>query len=282
MNLKLSRPELSFSKKTRLMGILNVTPDSFSDGGLFFDKKKAVDRGIEIESEGASIIDIGGESTRPNAEPISIEEELKRVIPVIEALAEHVKIPLSIDTSKPEVAKEAIRAGASMINNIMGVNLNREMAIVAAEFDVPIVLMHIRGDPRTMQRAPIYENLIGEIISALRESITVAESLGVDSKKIIIDPGIGFGKTVLHNIEILKRLKEFKVLNKPILVGPSRKSFIGTMLNIEKPDERLLGTAAAVAIAIINGADIIRVHDIKEMLQVSALTDGVCKGQWSS
>ena len=284
MNLKLSQPDntlsfrnykLDFSKKTHLMGILNITPDSFSDGGLFFNKENAVKRGIEIEKEGASIIDIGGESTRPGSQPVSIDEELKRVIPVIKALAPQVNCPISIDTSKPGVAREAIMAGASMINNIMGVDLNRDMAIAAADFDVPIVLMHIKGKPRTMQENPVYEDLIGEIIHALKTSIKIAEECGVDSEKIIVDPGIGFGKTALHNIEILKRLKEFKILGKPILTGPSRKSFIGAILNIKTPSERLMGTAAAVAIAIANGADIVRVHDVKEMAQVATLVNEV-------
>lgn len=264
-------------KKTQLMGVLNVTPDSFSDGGLFFDKDRAIKRALEIVEEGADIIDIGGESTRPGSEPISIEQELSRIIPVIEELTSRINIPISIDTTKPEVAKEAIEAGASMINNIMGTPLDKKMAAVSAELDVPIVLMHIKGNPRTMQIDPVYKDLIGELISALRESIVVAEGCGVDSKKIIIDPGIGFGKTAQHNLEILRRLREFKILGKPILVGPSRKSFIGKVLGIDDPSRRLMGTAAAAAIAIANGADIIRVHDIKEMVQVAALADGICK-----
>lgn len=285
MSLKISQPsnilsfkgyELDFSKYTCLMGILNITPDSFSDGGLFFDKDKAVKRGIEIEAEGANIVDIGGESTRPGSLPVPVEEELRRVIPVIEALAPRIKIPISVDTRKPEVAREAIKAGASMINNIMGANLDREMAVAAAEFDVPIVLMHIKGDPRTMQKNPVYDDVIGEIISALRESIMLAEGCGVNPEKIIIDPGIGFGKTTAHNLEILRRLKELKELGKPILVGPSRKSFLGNVLDIKDPDARLMGTAAAVALAIANGADIIRVHDVKEMAQVGVLADEVC------
>lgn len=286
MSLKLSQPdkkiyfrsfELAISKKTHLMGVLNITPDSFSDRGLFFEKVKAVERGLQMQMDGASIIDIGGESTRPGAEAISIDEELDRVIPVIKELVSRLSIPISIDTSKPLVAKEAIKTGASIINDIMATPLNKEMAEVALEFDVPIILMHIKGEPRTMQKNPVYQNLIGEIISELKESIRVAQDAGVDPQKIIIDPGIGFGKTVLHNIEILKRLKEFKVLNKPILIGPSRKSFIGAILNIDKPADRLMGTAAAVALSVMNGADIIRVHDVKEMADVCRLLDEAYK-----
>lgn len=276
MNLKLTQPSI-VTQKTRFMGVLNITPDSFSDGGRFFDKTKAVRRGIEIENQGASIIDIGGESTRPGSRPVSIDEELDRVIPVIEALKSKINIPISIDTNKPIVAREAINAGASIINDIMGISLSKEMADVAAKFNTPLILMHIKGEPRTMQLSPVYNDLIGEIISGLKKAIEAAISYGVDPSKIIIDPGIGFGKTYLHNIEILRRLQEFKILNKPILVGPSRKSFIGTILDIKDPDGRLMGTAAAIAIAIINGADIIRVHDVKEMVQVGKLVDAAYK-----
>lgn len=269
--------KLDFSKKTHLMGVLNVTPDSFSDGGIFFDKARAVYRGLEMSRAGASIIDIGGESTRPGSEPVSADEELNRVIPVIKELAPQLDIPLSIDTSKPAVAKEAVKAGASMINNIMGVPLEEQMASVAALYDVPIVLMHIKGLPRTMQENPVYENLTEEIIASLEDSIAVAEQCGVDPQKIIIDPGIGFGKTVLHNIEILKGLRNLKVLGKPILVGPSRKSFIGTILGIDKPAQRLMGSAAAVAASVVNGADILRVHDVKEMAEFCRLLDKIFK-----
>lgn len=269
--------KLAISKKTHLMGVLNITPDSFSDGGAFLGKDKAVSRALEMSKEGASIIDIGGESTRPGSEPVSTEEELKRVIPVIKEVAPQLDIPISIDTSKPVVAKEAIKAGASLINNIMGTPLDRQMAVVASEFDVPIVLMHIKGSPRTMQKNPAYEDLTGEIIAGLEDSIAVARQCGVDPQKIIIDPGIGFGKTVLHNIEILKGLRKFKVLGKPILVGVSRKSFIGAILGIDKPALRLMGSAAAAAASIVNGADILRVHDVKEMAEFCKVFDGIFK-----
>lgn len=286
MNLKLNQPdkalyfknfELDLSKKTHLMGVLNVTPDSFSDGGLFLDKDKAVVRALEMSKEGASIIDVGGESTRPGSDAVCIDEELKRVIPVIEELVRQLDIPVSIDTSKPEVAREAVKAGASIINNIMGTPLDRKMAAVSSEFDCPIIIMHIKGEPRTMQRNPVYGDLISEIISALKGSVAVAEENGVDPQKIIIDPGIGFGKTVSHNIEIIRALSQFKVLNKPILIGPSRKSFIGTILDIDKPTERLMGTAAVVAASVMNRADIVRAHDVKEMSQLCRTLDKIFK-----
>lgn len=275
MSLKLTLSDLS--KKTGIMGILNVTPDSFSDGGLFFDTGSAVKRGLQMENEGADIIDIGGESTRPGSEPVSVELELQRVIPVISELASRSGILISIDTNKPAVAREALKAGASIINDTMGVHLSREMAAVAAESGAIIVLMHIRGSPKDMQVNPVYRDLVPDIISELGESIKQAEAAGVDPAKIIIDPGLGFGKTYSHNIEILKRLKEFRVLGKPVLIGPSRKAFIGAALGIKDPKERLMGTAACAAIAAINGADIIRVHDVKEMAQVLKLVNEVYK-----
>jgi len=287
MNLKLSRSdhrvlrlrdlELDLSKKTIVMGILNVTPDSFSDGGLFFDKEKAIAQGLQMAAEGADIIDIGGESTRPGARAIPAEEELERVIPIIEALVFMMKTPISIDTNKPEVAKAAAAAGASMINNIMGTPLSGAMAETAARTGLPIVLMHIQGSPRDMHDNPVYDDLMAEITEQLEESIAIAEGSGVAPEKIIIDPGIGFGKTAAHNMEILKRLGELRALNKPILIGPSRKAFIGAALGIKDPSERVFGTAAAVAIGISNGASIIRVHDVKEMSQVSRLADSILK-----
>lgn len=291
MSLKTSQPSrilrfknfaLDLTEKTHLMGVLNVTPDSFSDGGLFFETKSALERAAQMARDGASIIDVGGESTRPGALPVTCDEELRRVIPVIEAIAAQINVPISIDTSKPSVAREAIKAGASMINNIMGSDLDSRMAKVAADFDVPMVLMHIKGEPSTMQKDPFYEDVVSEIISALGDSIRIAEACGVDPDKIIIDPGIGFGKTARHNLEIIKNLDRFKILGKPLLAGPSRKSFIGAVLGIDDPRGRLMGTAAAVAILVANGADMIRVHDVKEMGQVSALAEAIYKGQkWS-
>lgn len=255
------------------MGILNVTPDSFSDGGKYFDKNKAVEQALRIRDDGADIIDIGGESTRPGAEKISANEEIKRVVPVIEAIADKINIPVSIDTYKSSVAEAAVSAGASMINDISGLRFDPEMPRVAARHDVPVVIMHIKGTPKNMQKDPVYNALIPEIIDYLREGIGIARNAGIAEDKIIIDPGIGFGKTVEHNLEIIKRLDEFTGLEKPILLGPSRKAFIGKILGDLPVTERVEGTAAAIAIGIFNGANIIRVHDVKEMVRVARTAD---------
>jgi len=265
---------LELGRRTHIMGILNVTPDSFSDGGLYIDTDRAVERALEIEKEGADIIDIGGESTRPGSLPLSQEEELKRVIPVIERLQDRLKIPISIDTYKAKVAREAIKAGASIINDISGLRFDPGMAGVAAEFDVPVVIMHIKGTPRDMQINPVYHDLIGEISDFLEEGISIALKAGVDEKKIIIDPGIGFGKTFEHNLEIINRLYEFRSLGRPILLGPSRKSFIGKILDLPVGD-RLEGTASAVAIGIMKGANIVRVHDVLPMVRVARVADAI-------
>lgn len=256
------------------MGILNVTPDSFSDGGRYLDTDKAVKRALEIEKEGADIIDIGGESTRPGALPLSHEEELGRVIPVIEKLKNRLRIPISIDTYKAEVARAAIQAGASIINDISGLRFDPDIATVAAEYDVPVVIMHIKGTPGNMQVNPVYQDLIGEILHFLEDGISIAQKAGIDEDMIIIDPGIGFGKTFEHNLEIINRLDEFKSLGMPVLFGPSRKSFIGKILDLPA-DDRLEGTAAAVAIGIIKGANIVRVHDVSSMVRVARVADAI-------
>jgi len=259
------------------MGILNVTPDSFSDGGMYFDRKGAVERGLLIAREGADIIDVGGESTRPGARPVAVEEELRRVIPVIEELCARTDTPVSVDTSRARVAREAIEAGASLINDVMGTPVEREMAEVAARYEVPIVVMHMKGQPLTMQDDPSYDDLMGEIAAALSESIATLERCGVAPGRIIIDPGIGFGKTAAHNIEIMRNLHVLRALCKPVLVGPSRKSFIGAILGIANPAERVMGTAAAVTAAIAGGADIVRVHDVAAMSQVCRMADALYK-----
>jgi len=256
------------SKKPLIMGILNVTPDSFSDGGLYLDPEIAVARAIEMVKEGADIIDIGGESTRPGAEPVSVEEELRRVIPVIKTLSKHLEIPISIDTYKAEVAKQAIKAGASIVNDISGLRFDPEMASVVAKNGVAIVIMHIKGTPKDMQKEPYYEDLFGEINQYLAESIQIARSAGVQEEAIVVDPGIGFGKQPEHNLQILKHLDRFSVHKRPILVGPSRKSFIGLILGGVPPEQRIDGTAAAVALSIANGASIVRVHDVRKMADV--------------
>ena len=270
---------LDFSKKTYLMGILNVTPDSFSDGGRYFDRTLAIKRAHEMVEEGADIIDIGGESTRPGSEPVPLQEEIARTIPVIEEISKKIKVPVSIDTYKAEVAKRALDAGASIVNDISGLRFDPEMPKVVSRYKVPVVIMHIKGTPKNMQANPIYEALIPEIMDYLRESIKLAVESGIAEDKIIIDPGIGFGKTFDHNLEIIKNLHEFKYLEKPILIGPSRKAFIGKILDDAPAPERLEGTAAAVAISILNGANIIRVHDVEEMKKVALVADAVKSGR---
>jgi dihydropteroate synthase len=264
------------------MGVLNVTPDSFFDKGRFFDKKKAVHRALEMERDGADIIDIGGESTRPGSAGVSAAEELKRVLPVIEAVVAKAGIPVSIDTRKSEVAKEALKAGASVINDVSGLRHDRGMADVAAKYGAGLIVMHMKGTPRDMQENPSYGDLIGEITGSLRESIETAKRAGVAEGDIIIDPGIGFGKTVEHNLIILNRLGEFKSLKRPICIGVSRKSFIGKLLGDAPPDARLSGTLAACAIAIMKGADILRVHDVKEAKEAATVADGILREKWQN
>ncbi|SJZ86677.1 dihydropteroate synthase [Selenihalanaerobacter shriftii] len=268
--------EFEFGKRTYVMGILNVTPDSFSDGGSFNRLEKAVEHAKEMVANGVDIIDIGGESTRPGCDPVSLEDELERVIPVIERLSDEVDVPISIDTYKSEVGKVALEAGAHIINDITGFKEDPELAKVAADHDAPVIVMHIQGEPRNMQQNPTYEDLISEVLEYLQESIDIAIEAGVKRKKIIIDPGIGFGKTLDHNLEIMDRLAEFKSLGLPILLGTSRKSMIGNTLDLPV-DERVEGTAATVSIGIANGADIIRVHDVKEMNRVAKMTDAMVR-----
>ncbi len=268
---------LDLFRRTHIMGILNVTPDSFSDGGLYLNTERAAERALEMEREGADIIDIGGESTRPGALPLSQEEEISRVIPLIERLKSRLRIPISIDTYKARVADGAIQAGASIINDISGLRSDPDMAAVAAEYDVPVVIVHIKGTPRNMQINPVYHDLIGDILDFLKDGISIALKAGVDKDSIIIDPGIGFGKTFEHNLEIINRLDEFKSLGMPVLFGPSRKSFIGKILDLPAED-RLEGTAAAVAIGIMRGANIVRVHDIRSMVRVTRVADAIKVG----
>ena len=255
------------------MGILNITPDSFSDGGFYNSTELAVKRASQLIIDGADILDIGGESTRPGASQISIKEELNRIIPVIKEIRKRYKdILISVDTYKSEVAKQSIYSGASIINDISGLVLDEKMASVAASLDVPVVLMHLKGTPQNMQENPTYKNLISEIKNFLIKQAKHAIKSGVKPKNIIIDPGIGFGKTVKNNFEILAKLKDFTKTGYPVLVGPSRKSFIGKTLNLPV-DKRLEGTAASIAISIINGAKIVRVHDVSEMKKVCKIVD---------
>ena len=261
-------------ERTLLMGILNITPDSFSDGGLYFDREKAIAQGVSMAEDGADILDIGGESTRPGSKPLAFEEELRRVIPVIESLVKKVDIPVSIDTYKSSVAQRAIEAGAEMINDISGLNFDPGLAHVAAREDLPLVLMHTRGTPETMQKDVHYESLFSEILLYLRESIRRAESAGVNPDQIIIDPGVGFGKTLEHNLLIIKNLSEFSIFGKPILLGTSRKNFIGRILNADTA-HRLEGTLSSLAIAVFNGAHIIRCHDVLQARKTIAVADAI-------
>jgi dihydropteroate synthase len=277
--LKAGDYELNLAKRSYIMGVLNVTPDSFSDGGLYLDRDKAIEHGLKIAEEGADIIDIGGESTRPGSEPISEEEELRRVIPVISSLAKQVKIPISIDTYKYKVAYEALEAGAVIINDITGL-ADPKMVDLAVQRECPVIIMHMKGTPKSMQENPVYEDLIGEITDFFLERTEIAIKAGLPRDKILIDPGIGFGKTVQHNLEILLRLSEFKSLGFPLVLGTSRKSFIGKVLGLPV-EQRLEGTAATVAYGIAQGAAIVRVHDVYQMVRVARMTDAILRG-WNS
>jgi len=276
--LRLGRSSFDLSRKTLVMGVLNVTPDSFSDGGLFFGVSSAVDHALRMVEDGADIIDIGGESTRPGSDPVSAEDELRRVVPVIRALAGRIDTPISIDTYKSAVARAAIEEGAQIVNDVSGLRFDRSMAEVVAGSEVAVVLMHMRGTPKSMQMAPSYLNLVAEVKEYLAQGIEAAGRAGISEDRMIIDPGIGFGKTFAHNLEIIRRLGEFRSLGKPILVGPSRKAFIGKYLGDVPVEERLEGTAAAVAISIFNGASIVRVHDVKEMGRVACIADAILRG----
>ena len=265
---------LRLGKRTLIMGILNVTPDSFANGGRYNRIDSALKQAERMASEGADIIDIGGESTRPGAQPVPLKEEMRRTIPVIKELVKRIDLPISIDTYKSVVAEAALDSGASLVNDISALRMDRGMSQVISRYKAPLVLMHMQGEPRNMQKNPRYGDVVGEIISFLRERIAFAKEKGIDEEKVIIDPGIGFGKKTEHNLEIFKRLSEFKSLGRPILVGPSRKSVIGKILNLPV-EERLEGTAATVAASILNGADIIRVHDVLEMKRVVDMTDAI-------
>ena len=264
----------SEDSSTLIMGILNVTPGSFSDGGEFISIESAIKHALEMEKEGAHIIDIGGESSRPGADPVSVEEEIERVVPVIKKIRAQSDIMISIDTTKALVAIEAIKAGASMVNDISGMTFDEKMIDVVKEFNVPIVIMHMKGSPKTMQTDPVYHNLIQEIQHYFEERISYAKSHQIKKDQIILDPGIGFGKTVEDNFILIRDMRHFTELGCPVLVGPSRKSFIGRTLDLPEND-RLEGTAAAVTASVMNGAKIIRVHDVKEMSRVIKISEKV-------
>ncbi len=267
---------LELGEKTCVMGILNVTPDSFSDGGRFHALEKATAHAVAMEAAGAGIIDIGGESTRPFAQPVDEAEELRRVIPVIEKLSGLLTVPISIDTTKASVARAALKAGAAVINDISSFEIDPAMSDVAAESGAPVMLMHMKGTPRTMQVNPSYGDLVSEIRDYLALAVERAVGGGIKRSKLIIDPGIGFGKTVTHNMALINRLHEFNALDLPILVGSSRKSFIAKTLGksgIESPEAVETGTQATVAAAILRGAHIVRVHDVPSAVAAAAIMD---------
>ena len=270
-SLKWNKYCLDLGDRTHLMGVLNVTPDSFSDGGKYFSPAQAVTHGIAMAQDGADIIDIGGESTRPYSRRLPADEEMARVIPVISALSKEIPVPVSIDTYKSEVARQAVDAGARMINDVWGLKYDPAVARVAAEGHVPIIVMQNQRDAQ-------FEDFFPDLISSLRWSIELSVGSGVEWNDIIIDPGIGFGKTLKQNLEVLRRLGELKALGRPILIGPSRKSMVGLVLDLPI-DQRLEGTAAAVAIGIANGADMVRVHDTGEMVRVARMSDAIIRGR---
>ncbi|MGB2601559.1 MAG: dihydropteroate synthase [Candidatus Omnitrophota bacterium] len=272
--MKLGKHTLPIGERTCIMGVLNVTPDSFSDGGRYADLDQAVEEALKMAANGADIIDIGGESSRPGSRPVQASEEIDRVVPVIEALAKKINVPLSVDTYKSEVARVALAGGATIVNDIRALKGSVEMAGVISEFNAGAVLMHMKGSPENMQEDLRYGDLFEEVSGYLAEAIVIAEDAGIDPEKIIIDPGIGFGKTLEHNLLLLRDLRKLKQLGKPILVGASRKSFIGSITDKDVTD-RAFGTAASVAVAIMNGADIIRVHDVSEMSDVARVVDAI-------
>ena len=270
---------LDFSKRSYVMGILNVTPDSFSDGARFFDLDAAIKHGMEMAEQGADIIDVGGESTRPGADPVSADEEIQRTEPVIRELSKRIDIPLSIDTTKADVARRALDAGAEIVNDISALRADPEMVDVAVSYQAPVVLMHMLGSPKTMQQDICYDSIIEDITDFLKERIDFAINNGVERNKIIIDPGIGFGKSVGNdNFEIIREMRSFASLGLPVLVGPSRKAFIGRLLDAEV-DERDIGTLATVSIAIHNGANIVRVHNVAQTKMASKVADSVIRAK---
>ncbi|MFZ3055960.1 MAG: dihydropteroate synthase [Smithella sp.] len=273
--LKTFRREIQLGKKTLIMGILNVTPDSFSDGGLFYSQQSAIERGLQMVDEGADIIDIGGESSRPGAASVSANTELKRVLPVIGRLVKQIKIPISIDTKKAQVARLAVGAGAEIVNDISALHADKKMTKTVKDTGAAVILMHMRGNPQNMQKGNlVYNNLMAEIADYLKESSEKALREGIEKDRLVIDPGIGFGKTPDDNYKIVKNLSRLQVLGMPIMVGTSRKSFLGKVTGGE-PGERMEGTAATVAAAIMNGCHIIRVHDVAVMKKVAVVTDAI-------
>jgi len=274
--LKWGTGKINFSEGCVVMGILNVTPDSFSDGGEFFETNAAIKRGMEMATEGAAIIDIGAESTRPGAESISVAEQINRVVPVIESLVKKINIPISIDTYNYEVAKVALDAGAVIINDITALKDER-MAKLAAEEEVPVVLMHMQGTPATMQKKPKYKDVVKEVLGFLLERAKYAQKMGIAKERIFIDPGIGFGKTIEHNILLLRNIDKFVATGYRVLVGTSHKAFLGKLTGKEKPADRIFGTAATVALCAFAGVSIVRVHDVAQMVDVVKVANAITR-----
>lgn len=266
------------SRRTAVMGIVNVTPDSFADGGRYLDSEKAIAHGIALASQGADIVDVGGESTRPGARPVSAAEEMGRVLPVIRGLRRTLSIPISIDTTKADVARAAVDEGADMVNDISALRFDPAMAPLVAAAKLPVVLMHMLGTPRTMQQSPRYQDVVEEVKEFLRRRIRFALEAGVSAERIIIDPGIGFGKNLDHNLALLRGLPSFASLGQPLLVGPSRKTFVGKLLDAG-PEERLEGSLAAAVAAVLAGANIIRTHDVKESRRAIRIADALRYGE---
>jgi dihydropteroate synthase len=278
--LRLHSRVLILGERTLIMGILNVTPDSFSDGGAYLDTEAAIARALQLEEEGADIIDIGGESTRPGAAPLLVEEELRRILSVIHGLRGKLKVPISVDTRRAAVAEAALAAGAEIVNDVSGLKADPRLAEIARRARAPLIVMHMRGTPQTMQRKPFARDVMRDVTAGLRDSMAVARRAGLAKLRLLVDPGIGFGKSHEQNFEILARLPELARLGCPIVVGTSRKAFLGKAQAKPRepaalPEDRLLGTAATVAASILGGAHIVRVHDVAEMVRVARVTDAI-------
>lgn len=269
---------LRLSRRTHVMGIVNVTPDSFSDGGLFADEHAAIEHGIRLAGEGADVLDVGGESTRPGADPVPEADEIARTAPVVAALVAATGLPVSIDTTKAAVARAGLDAGAQIVNDVSAGMLDDAMLPLVARSGAAIVLMHMQGTPRTMQQSPSYDDVVGEVRAFLDERASAAQHAGIARDRIAVDPGIGFGKTLQHNLTLLNRLDELVALGYPVLTGTSRKSFIGTVLDGLPPADRVEGTAATVALSIARGSRFVRVHDVRAMVRVARMTDAILAG----
>lgn len=272
-------PRYKWKGRTLVMGVLNVTPDSFSDAGRYLDPGFAIERALQMQEEGADWIDIGGESSRPGAAPVGVQEEKRRILPVIKACAKVLKVPLSVDTYRSEVALAAVNEGARMVNDIGALGSDPRMGKTLARLKVPVLLMHMKGRPRTMQKDPRYRDLLGEVLFFFRQRIEMAERWGIRRDRILLDPGFGFGKTPAHNLELTDRLWELKVLGRPLVLGPSRKSTLGYLLGGAPTEERLEATLAAVTAAVLRGADWVRVHDVKETVKAVRIADAIRYGR---